>query len=93
MKARITMATTNDGQLEIFLNAAGRDLLVKELLGLSTEWDHFHFAPEEFEMEVAVQTIPYRNSDRVFEWGKVLFRPDDWDAQHYPHVLPPKLRE
>jgi hypothetical protein len=21
------------------------------------------------------------------EYGKVLFRPDGWDAEHYPHVM------
>jgi hypothetical protein len=21
------------------------------------------------------------------EWGKILFRPDEWDAKYYAHVL------
>lgn len=23
----------------------------------------------------------------IIEWGKVLFRPDEWDARYFPHVL------
>lgn len=87
MKPRITMAETKDGLLEILVNEAGRDRLVKELLALRDRWDHVHFAPEEFDMEFPVQTIAYRDGDKVFEWGKLVFRSDDSDAQYYPHVL------
>ena len=34
-----------------------------------------------------MQTVPYRESDRVIDWGKVMFRPDKWDAEYFPHVL------
>ena len=93
MKPRITMATTKDGTLEIFVNEAGRDLLVKELLGLSRTSDHFHFSPEEYAMEVPVQTVAYSDGDKIHGWGTFLFRPDDWDAQYFPHVLQSKPRE
>ena len=87
MKPRITINSNNDGELEIWLNEAGRDLLVKELKHLSERSDHFHFAPEEFDGEVPVQTRPYREGDQIIGWGKVMFRPDEWDAEHFPHVL------
>ena len=90
MKARITFSTKKDGFLEIFVNEAGRDLLVAELNGLNKTWDHFHFEPEEFSMGVPVQTIAYCDGDTIHGRGKVLFRPDEWDQEHFPHVLQTK---
>jgi len=87
MKPRITISTSAEGELEIHVNEAGRDLLVRELQHLSERTDHFHFGPEDLDGEVPVQNRPYRDGDRVIEWGKVLFRPDDWDARYFPHVL------
>jgi len=86
VKPRITIAI-NDGTLEILLNEEGRDLLVQELTSLSKKRDHFHLMPEELVYEVPLQVKPYRKADQVIEYGKVLFRPDDWDAQYFPHVL------
>lgn len=48
MKPRITMSLTSDGNLEIFLNEEGRNLLVRELQALNEEHEHFHLAPEHF---------------------------------------------
>ena len=90
MKPRITISTTETGELEIWINEVGRDLLVKELQHLSATSDHFYFSPEELDGEVPVQSRPYREGDRVLEWGKVLFRPDEWDRKYYPHVLEPE---
>jgi hypothetical protein len=87
MRPRITISRSKDGKLEIHLNEAGRDLLVRELLHLSERNDHFHFMPETTDGEVPVRSRPYREGDEVFEWGKVLFRPDEWDARYFPHVL------
>ena len=87
MTPRITLTRTEDGRLEIWLNEAGRDLLVKELQGLSEQSDHFHFGPSEEDAEVPVRSIAYRPDDEVLDWGKVLFRTDAWDAEHFPHVL------
>jgi hypothetical protein len=89
MKARITISTNKDGELELWLNPTGRDLLVQELQHLGEKSDHFHLGPEEFAGEVPVQTIPYRDSDEIIEWGKVYFRPDEWDQEYFPHVLAP----
>ncbi len=87
MKPRITINSDRDGQLEIWLNEAGRDLLVRELQRLNERSDHFHFGPEELDGEVPVQSRAYRDGDQIIEWGKVMLRFDDWDARHFPHVL------
>jgi hypothetical protein len=84
---RITISRSKDGELEILVNEAGRDLLVHELQRLSETSDHFHFAPEDFDGEVPVRSKAYRDGDEVIEWGKVSFRPDAWDAEYFPHVL------
>jgi hypothetical protein len=83
MKPRITINTTSDGEIEIWLNPSGRDLLVRELLSLSEKSDHFHFNPE----EVEVCSRPYRSTDTVLEYGKVYFRTEEWDKLHFPHVF------
>ncbi len=87
MKPRITISSSKTGELEVWLNEAGRDLLVKELQNLSEHSDHFHLGPEYLDGEVPVQVIPYRDDDKIIEWGKVLFRPDLWDSKYFPHVL------
>ena len=87
MTPRITINSNKDGQLEIWLNEAGRDLLVEELQQLSERNDHFHLDPEEFDGEVPLQTRPYRDTDVIIRSGKVMLRPDKWDAEYFPHVL------
>lgn len=86
MSARITVNLTATGELEIWLNEQGRDLLVRELGGLSEKSDHFHLGPKGIG-EVEVSTHAYRPDDKVLEYGKVLFRTDAWDNHHYPHVM------
>ena len=87
MKPRVTINTNENGELEMWLNPAGRDLLVQELQNLSEASDHFHFGPEYLDEEVPVQSVAYRKGDHIIEFGKVLFRPDQWDAEHFPQVL------
>lgn len=87
MKPRITIIINKDGELEIWPNPDGRDLLVRELSHLSESSDHFHFGPENLGSEVPVQSVAHCNGDQVIEWGKVLFRPDEWDSQHFPQVI------
>ena len=89
MKPRITINTNREGELEVWLNEAGRDLLVRELQGLSERSDHFHLAPESDAGEVPLQTTPYRHGDEVIEWAKVMLRPHAWDATYFPHVVNP----
>ena len=86
-RPRITISLDEESVLEVWLNEAGRDLLVRELQGLSRRSDHFHLRPEPFDGEVPVRTMAYRDGDRIVEWGKVMLRPDDWDEEHFPHVL------
>jgi len=87
MKPRITLSMSKDGELQIHLNEAGRDLLVSELQHLSEQCDHLHLGPEHLDGEVPLQMIPYQDDDQLLEWGKVFFRPDKWDAEYFPHVL------
>ncbi len=87
MKPRVTLSLTPGGQFELFLNEKGRDELVKLLATLDKDNDHVHLAPESFGMDVRVSEIPYRKDDRVLSWGKIMFRPDDWDRKYFPHVV------
>jgi len=86
MAARITVNLNAEGELEIWLNPEGRDVLVKELQGLSETNDHFHLGPKTFG-EVQVSNRPYRSDDKLLEYEKLLFRTDAWDAEYFPHVL------
>ncbi|MGA9723358.1 MAG: hypothetical protein WBQ86_12950 [Candidatus Binatus sp.] len=89
MKPRITFNLKADGDFEIWINEEGRDLLVQELQGLNKGNEHFHLGPDEDD-EVQVSTRPYRADDKILEYGKVLFRPDEWDKQYFPHVFDTK---
>ena len=88
MKPRITISHTESGELEIWLNEAGRDLLVKELNDLSPDSanDHFHLGAFEG-AEVETRSVPCRPTDRIVWTGKVIFRTDEQDAEHFPRVL------
>lgn len=87
MKPRITLGIDRDGELQIRVNEAGRDQLVLELLGLSMTSDHVHLGPEDM-AEVELSSRPYQDTDVLIDWAKISFRPDEWDAQYYPHVMP-----
>ncbi|WP_421730310.1 hypothetical protein [Brevundimonas sp.] len=85
---RITFTRATDGLLEIWLNPQGRDLLVEQLLRLSPNDDHHHIMPEgDAFADIPTRSIAYVPGDEVFEFGKVLFRLDEWDAEYFPHVL------
>jgi len=86
MTPRITVSTSAEGELEIWLNEAGRDLLVRALLGLGEGRDHLHLGPDG-EAEVPLRDRAYRPDDRPLPRAKLLFRPDRWDREHFPHVL------
>ena len=92
MKARVTFSVQSDGSFDIWVNEAGRELLIKELQGLSAGWDHFHldhYDDADFAdaTDVPLSAIPYGADDRVLLNGKVLFRPDEWDLKSFPHVV------
>jgi hypothetical protein len=65
-------------------------MLIQELQRLkrSTGNDHFHLGAYEG-AEVEMRSVPYDPTDRVIYAAKVILRPDDWDAEYYPHVLVP----
>jgi hypothetical protein len=86
VKPRITVNLTADGEFEIWLNPEGRDLLVRELQHLSERSEHFHLAPDRMG-EVELSLRPYRPTDKLMQRGKVLFRTDEWDRRHFPHVF------
>jgi hypothetical protein len=86
MKPRITINLTASGEFEIWLNEQGRDLLVQRLISLNEQYEHFHLAPSD-QGELEVSTRAYDPTDTVIEYGKVLFRKDEWDRLYYPHVL------
>ena len=86
MASRVTMNTTPDGELEIWLNEEGRDRLIRELMALNEQSDHFHLASFEG-AEVTLNVRACRPTDTVLHIGKVMFRPDEWDRSHFPHVM------
>ncbi len=83
---RITIAIDDGGELNIYLNEAGRDLLVDELQRLSRTSDHSHFGTWEG-AEVEMRDIPYHPTDTIVDAAKISLRPDDWDREYFPHVL------
>ncbi|HEX6217733.1 MAG TPA: hypothetical protein VFZ35_00485 [Sphingomicrobium sp.] len=83
--ARITIAM-KEGELNVYVNEAGRDLLVKELTHLSRSSDHTHFGTWEG-AEVELCDIPYAPGDDIVHAAKISLRPDDWDKTYFPHVL------
>ena len=82
---RITIAM-NEGELNLYVNEEGRDLLVKELANLNRQSDHAHFGSWEG-AEVELRSIPYHAGDEIVHAAKISLRPDDWDEQYFPHVL------
>jgi hypothetical protein len=91
MSARITISLSSGGELHIHLNEEGRDLLIQELQRLKKTAgnDHFHLGAYEG-AEVEMRSIPYNATDSILYAAKVMLRPDDWDAEYYPHVLTPQ---
>ena len=88
MAARITISLSENDFVEIHLNEEGRNLLVRELQRLNASNEHLHLAPQGHKVaDVELRSQPYRASDKVLEWGKILLRLDAWDREHYPHTL------
>lgn len=86
MGRRITIFKTPDGELNIWLNPDARDDLVKNLLCLSSENDHFHMSNIEG-IKDDLSTVPYHVGDEVLDFIKVALRLDDWDREFFPHVM------
>lgn len=91
-KSRITVVVNKNDKGEpnevlIYLNLEGRDQLLSELQHLSESSDHFHMQPEDWAMEVPLRMIPYVEGEIIPAHVKVMFRPDAWDEQYFPHVM------
>ena len=91
-KPRITLQfqKSEDGTVygaDLFLNSAGVALLIEELKSLSESNDYFHFVSPEWEPDGELSTIPYGKNETVGQHLKVLFRPDKWDREYYPHLF------
>lgn len=86
MKPRITLSLSKTGVLNMFLNEAGREQLINELQALDLQHEHFHLWVQDG-AEVDLQAKAYEPGDTVIEYAKVLFRPDEWDRQYYPHLF------
>lgn len=85
---RITVLQPADGDemVEVFLNKEGLERLILDLQALNKENDHFHlFGPGWAGDDL--RDRPYRTGDRIIQHLKVLYRPDDWDREYFPHVL------
>ena len=87
MEPRITINVSEDGVLELWLNEAGRDLLVKYLKTLSTSNDHLHLGADETWADIKLGATAYRASDKLIDTAKILFRTDGWDSNYFPHVM------
>ena len=91
-KPRITLQfqMSEDGTahgVDLFLNSAGVALLIDELNSLSESNDHFHLFSPEWVPDGELSTIPYDKDGTVGHHLKVLFRPDKWDREYYPHLF------
>ena len=86
MSARITINVTSGGEFELWMNAEGRDFLVRKLQQLNESNEHIHIGPKSMG-DVEVSARPYRPDDKVLEWGKIMFRTDEWDREYFPHVM------
>ena len=85
-KPRITITTTPSGFIEIWMNPAGRELLVSHIMALNESNEHLHFGEGE---DVELSPRAYRPEDKVHAWGKLFLRLDEWDRQYFAHLFPP----
>jgi hypothetical protein len=86
---RITMSVTAGGEFEIYLNDEGRSLLIQKLQSLGERNDHFHLAAW-YAAEVELGKTAHRPGDKIIDAAKILFRTDESDRRHFPHVFDEK---
>lgn len=88
-KPRITMTISDGGSFfELYVNDAGRLKLIRELQALDEANEHLHLDPDGIG-DVLMSTKAYNDTQTVVSYGKIYLRKDEWDAEHYPHVLAP----
>lgn len=85
-KARITIEISN-GFVDIYLNPEGRAALVEAINAMDADNEHFHLGPQDGYHDVATSAVAYYPDRTVAEWGKVYLRLDEWDQEHFPHVM------
>lgn len=73
----------------LYLNPEARSRLIAELQHLDRRSDHFHVLGPEVGDELQTSQIPYRPDDQLAYSMKVCLRYDDWDEEHFPHVMAP----
>lgn len=89
MSERITISHPVDAPeiVDIRLNETGRQRLIAELQALNEQSDHFHMFTEDWGSD-ELRNRPYEPGDQVVHHLKVHYRPDSWDREYCPHVLP-----
>jgi hypothetical protein len=89
-RARLTVQINGrDDDVTLYLNPAARERLIAELLKLNRADDHFYILGPETGDELQTSQIPYEPGDQLAWSVKVLLRYDDWDEEHFPHVMAP----
>jgi hypothetical protein len=86
MNPRLTINTTHDDQFEIWINEAGRDLLVKQLLALNENNEHFHLGDWPG-VEVPTRWTALSDDRHNAGHRKGSIQNRFVDRQHYPHVM------
>ncbi len=87
MTVQATPGSGLDREVEIYLNPEARRMLIAELTKLDRTNDHFHVFSFEDWNGLQLSEIPYSPGDAPVTALKVLLRYDDWDAEHFPHVM------
>jgi hypothetical protein len=89
-KPRITLTLSDNGSFcELYLNEAGRDLLVRQLQAMDGDHEHLHLGPDDFS-DLQMSSTPYTAAQTAVQYGKIYLRKDEWDAQYFPHVMASK---
>lgn len=88
MSDRPRLTVQIDGsEVILCLNPEARTRLISELQSLGRDNDHFHVLGPEAGDVLHTSQIPYVPGDRLAYALKVCLRYDDWDAEHFPHVM------
>lgn len=91
MTVEVSVAN-GSAEVQLFLNPAARKQLIEELLKLDRIDDHFHvYNYDAVGDDFQLYQTPYNAGQAVAAHFKVLLRYDDWDAEHFPHVMVPPL--
>lgn len=90
MTERPRLTVQIDGsEVILYLNPEARSRLISELQNLDRHNDHLHVLGPEVGDELQTSQIPYRPDDLLAYSMKVCLRYDDWDDEHFPHVMAP----